>query len=157
MKVNLENTYEAVSSSWEAGEFSLGDFLSFGERTLLFFYPKDNTPWCTTENKDFSWLIQDFAKLGIVVIGVSKDSVTSHQNFITTEWLKVDLLCDPELILHKELWAYWEKNNYWKIVEGVIRSTFLLNWEWEVLQEWKNIKATGHAQRVLKQIQEMKK
>ena len=67
-------------------------------------------------------------------------------------WLKNDLISDPELILHKELWAYWEKNNYWKIVRGVIRSSFLVNREWEIIKEWKNIKATGHAERLLKEL-----
>ncbi len=152
MALNLENSYKAVSSKWEEAEFELWELLSFWEQTLLYFYPKDNTPWCTTESKDFSRLISEFAKLKIVVVWVSKDSVESHKNFITKQELSVDLISDPDLILHKELWAYWEKNSYWKIVEWVIRSTFLLDNEGNVVKEWKNIKATGHAQRVLDEL-----
>lgn len=152
MSVNLENIYHAVSSKWEEAELEMSDLLSFWKQTLLYFYPKDNTPGCTIENKDFSDLISEFAKLWIVVIGVSKDSLESHKNFISKQDLHVDLLSDPELILHKELWTYWEKNSYWKIVEWVIRSTFLLDNEWNVLQEWKNIKAKWHAERVLEEL-----
>ncbi len=153
MGLNLEKSYQAVSSKGEEAELELGDLLSFWEQTLLYFYPKDNTPGCTTENKDFSSLISEFAKLKIVVVWVSKDSIESHKNFITKQELSVDLISDPELVLHKELWAFWEKNSYWKIVQWVIRSTFLLDNEWNVVKEWKNIRAKWHAERVLEELQ----
>ena len=152
MAVNIENSYKAVSSQWEEAEFELGELLSFGEQTLLYFYPKNNTPGCTIENKDFSHLISEFAKLKIVVVWVSKDSIDSHKNFISKQELSVDLISDPDLILHKELWAYWEKNSYWKIVQWVIRSTFLLDREGNIVKEWKNIRAKGHAERVLEEL-----
>jgi len=150
--MNLNNRYNAVSSNWEVGEFSLKDLLSFSERTLLYFYPKDNTPGCTIENKDFSCLRSKFKDIWITVIWVSKDSIESHKKFIDKQDLSIDLISDPDLVLHKELLAYWEKMNYWKIVMWVIRSTFLVNKKWELLWEWRNIRATWHAERILNEL-----
>jgi len=138
MPINLNTKYEAAAHTWETWEFSLADLLSFSEKTLLFFYPKDNTPGCTVENKDFSCLVSQF-----------KDS---HQKFIERQELKVDLISDPDLVLHKQLSAYGEKKNYWKVYMGVIRSTFLLDKKWNVLNEWRNIRAKGHAERILKEL-----
>lgn len=152
MKLDLNAKYEAVAYTWDTWTFSLKELLGFGKKTILYFYPKDSTPGCTLENKDFSCLKDEFAKIWIVVIWVSKDSISSHRDFIKSEDLKVDLISDPDLVLHKFFWAYWEKNNYWKIVQGTIRSTFLLDSEWNILKSWKNVKATNHAQKVLKEL-----
>lgn len=152
MKINLNNKFDAIGSNLQVWNFDLKTLLSFWERTLLYFYPADNTPGCTIENKDFSCLKDEFAKKWIVVIWVSKDSIDSHNKFIQGQELKVDLISDPELVLHKELWVYWEKNNYWKKIMWVIRSSFLLNKEWKVLKEYRNIKATWHAERLLKEL-----
>lgn len=152
--LDLTQKYEAISYTWETWTFSLWELLSFSEKTILYFYPKDNTPGCTTENKDFSCLKEEFKALWITLIWVSKDSISSHKKFISSEDLKVDLISDKELILHKSLWAFWEKNNYGKIIEWVIRSTFLLDKTWKILRSWKWIKATWHAARIL---EEMKK
>ncbi len=152
MKLNLENKYEAITASWDVAELSLKDILSYWDKTLLYFYPRDNTPGCTVENKDFSCLKGEFEKLWIILVWVSKDSIDSHRKFIEKENLKIDLISDNDLILHKELWAYWEKNNYWKIVEGVIRSTFLVDKEWNVLKQWINVRAKWHAQRLLEEL-----
>ena len=150
MTLDLNQSYQAITSSWDIAELDLKTLLSFSDKTILYFYPKDNTPGCTTENKDFSSMKDEFNKLGITLIGVSKDSIDSHKKFIEKQELTIDLISDPELTLHKILGAYGEKNNYGKIVQGVIRSTFLFNKEGEIIQEWKNIKATGHAARILK-------
>mgnify|MGYP003684058529 CR=1 FL=1 len=152
MTVNLKQEYSAITSTGDIAELDLKTLLSFSDKTILYFYPKDNTPGCTTENKDFSSLKEEFNKLGITLIWVSKDSIESHKKFIEKQELTIDLISDPELTLHKELGAYGEKNNYGKIVQGVIRSTFLFNKEGEIIQEWKNIKATGHAARILKAV-----
>ena len=152
MNLNVNQKYDAVTATGEVANMDLKTLLSFSDKTILYFYPKDNTPGCTIENKDFSCLIKEFKDAGITVIGVSKDSVDSHKKFIEKQELKVDLISDPELILHKELWAYGEKNNYGKIVQGVIRSTFLVNKEGEILEEWRNIRAKGHAERILKAV-----
>ncbi|MDD2870937.1 MAG: peroxiredoxin [Candidatus Gracilibacteria bacterium] len=152
MKLNTENKYKALAYTGEEGEFTLKDLLSFGEKTILYFYPKDNTPGCTLENKDFSFMKAQFKEKGVSVIGVSKDSIDSHKKFIEKQDLEVDLISDLDLVLHKELGVYGEKNNYGKIVMGVIRSTFLVDKNGEVLKEWRNIKATGHAERILKEV-----
>lgn len=97
-------------------------------------------------------MVDDFKKLGITLVGVSRDSVESHQKFISGHDLQIDLISDPELVLHKELGAFGEKNNYGKIVQGVIRSTFLFDSEGNILQEWKNVRAKGHAEKVLREL-----
>lgn len=153
MSLHLDAKYSAVSKNWEESELSLREIFSFSEKTLLYFYPKDNTPGCTIENKDFSCMVDDFKKLGITLVGVSKDGIESHKKFINSQELDIDLISDPELVLHKELWAFGEKNNYGKIVEWVIRSTFLFDKNGNLLQEWRNVKAKWHAAKVLREIQ----
>ena len=150
MKINTLNSYTVVNGNWDEQEVQLKDIL--WDKTLLFFYPRDNTPGCTVENKDFSCLKKQFNDAGITLIWVSKDSIDSHKKFITKQELSNDLISDADLVLHKELWAYWEKNNYGKIVQWVIRSTFLVNKQGEVLQEWRNIRAKWHAERLLNEL-----
>lgn len=144
--------FVTLLSSWEVREISLKDLLSTSKKTILYFYPKDNTPWCSLENKDFTCLKWEFEKLWIQLIWVSKDSIESHKKFVTNYALENTLISDESLELHKYFWAYWEKNNYWKIVQWVIRSTFLLDNEWNILKSWKNVKATGHVQKILKEV-----
>ncbi len=153
MKINLETTYEAVASSWDTAKLSMNDIVSYSPFTLLYFYPADNTPGCTLENKSFSSLKSEFKELWVTLIWVSKNSLESHKKFIVDHNLEIDLISDPELTLHNELWAYGEKNNYWKIVTWVIRSTFLLNQNGEIIQEWRNVRAKWHAEKVLREIQ----
>lgn len=157
MKLNLKNTYEAVTVTGESSEMTLEQLLSFSEATLLYFYPKDNTPGCTNENKDFSRLKNDFAQLWVTLIWVSKDSIQSHKNFIEKQELWVDLISDPDLVLHNEFWVYWEKKNYGKTYMWVIRSTFLLNKQGEVLKEWRNVRAKWHGDRIYKEVSELLK
>jgi thioredoxin-dependent peroxiredoxin len=151
--LNLDTKYKALWYTGQVAELSLKEIFSFSQKTLLYVYPRDNTPGCTLENKDFSCLLQDFKKLDITLVGLSQDDIESHKKFIGEHNLKVDLISDPELTLHKELWAYGEKNNYGKKVTGVIRSTFLFDTHWNLLKSWKNVKATGHAAKILKELQ----
>lgn len=153
MSVNLHTKYQLVSSSWTVWESTLWEIFSHWDKTLLYFYPKDNTPGCSVENKDFSCMLAEYEKLWIRLIWVSKDSVDSHKKFISWQDLQLDLISDPKLSLHKELWAYGEKNNYGKIVTGVIRSTFLFDNNWKLLQEWKNVRAKWHAAKVYREIE----
>ena len=150
--MNLNNKYDLLIAWSKILNISLSDLFKKSEKTILYFYPKDNTPGCTIENKDFSCLKSQFEWLWIQLIWVSKDSIESHKEFIEKQELLVDLLSDTSFMLHKELWAYWEKNNYWKMVQWVIRSTFMIDKKWEILKEWKNIKATWHAERVLNEL-----
>ena len=149
--MNLDIKYKIANKAWEVNELSLSKIFSFSEKTLLYFYPKDNTPGCTVENKDFSCMISEYKDLWITLVGVSKDSIESHQKFISSQELWIDLISDPDLILHKELWAYGEKNNYGKIVTGVIRSTFLIDKRGNILQSWKNVRAKWHAAKVYRE------
>ncbi len=151
--LNLDTKYPALAYTWDIAELSLREIFSFSEKTLLYIYPRDNTPGCTIENKDFSCLVGDFKKLGITLVWLSQDDIESHKKFISDHSLQVDLLSDPELILHKELGAYDTKNLYGKLVTGVIRSTFLFDRAGNLLKSWKNVKATWHAAKILKEVQ----
>jgi len=146
--VNIENTYKVVFPDKTIKELKLKELLT-SNKNILFFYPKDNTPGCTTENRDFSELKEEFEKIGCNIIWISKDSVDSHIKFIEKHNLKHPLISDPELILHKELWAYWEKKMYWKTTIWVIRSTFIVDKNWNIIKEYKNVRAKWHAQRIL--------
>ena len=150
--MTINEKFQVLLENWESSELSLNDIFSKSQKTLLYFYPKDNTPGCTLENKDFSCLKWEFDKLWITLVWVSKDSIESHKKFKQNHSLDNILISDPELVLHKEFWAFWEKNNYWKIVMWVIRSTFLVDNNWKILCEWKGIKATWHAERLLKEL-----
>jgi len=151
MKLNLENKYDILLPSGDVKNLALKDIL--GEnKTILYFYPKDNTPGCTTENKDFTTLKWDFENLGYKLVWVSKDSIESHKRFIEKQELKNDLISDTDLILHKELWVWGEKKNYWKTFMWVIRSTFVVDNHWEILAEYRNIRAKWHAERILKEL-----
>lgn len=130
----------------------LSDILARSPKTLLYFYPRDNTPGCTMEAQDFTRLKKDFSALGIQVIGVSKDSDVSHHKFVKSCALGIDLISDSELMLHDAFGVMGEKNMYGKKVFGVIRSTFLLDSSGDILREWRNVKATGHAEKVLREV-----
>lgn len=152
MNLNLEGKYDVIFPSLEVKNMSLREIFFISPKTILFFYPKDSTPWCTTENKDFTYFKEEFAKKWIQIVWVSKDSIESHKKFMTKFELKNPLISDTSLALHKELWAFWEKNNYWKIVQGVIRSTFLFDNEGNLLKQWKNVRAKWHVEKILKEL-----
>ena len=120
-----------------------------GIRYIVFFYARDNTPGCTTEAVDFTTLYANFAMRNVLIFGVSGDSVASHRKFKDKHGLKEKLLSDPDHEFAKACGAYGEKKNYGKIVQGTIRSTFLVVKDGKVEEAWTNVKATGHAQRVL--------
>ena len=131
-------------------EVTLKDVVK-GKWTVLYVYPKDNTPGCTTEAKEFTELLPEFENLGFQVVGVSKDSVKSHQRFKEKHGLKIKLLSDPEAELIKSLGAWGKKKRYGKEYEGVIRSTFILNPRGEIVWKKLNVRAKGHAAKVLEE------
>ncbi len=131
----------------ENGETIDSDMLK-GLRYIVFFYARDNTPGCTKECVDFTELYPKFALRNIPVFGVSGDSVASHQKFSEKYGMKIKLLSDPDHALAKQVGAYGEKKNYGKIVQGTIRSTFLIGKDGKIEEAWMNVKATGHAARV---------
>jgi len=153
--INLNNIYYVLSSNAKIDKKTFREILSNSYKNILFFYPKDDTPWCSLENKDFTFYKQEFNNIWYNIIGVSKDSIDSHKKFIEKFDLKIDLISDPDFVLHKEFWAYWEKNNYWKIVNWVIRSTFILDKDWVLLKEYKNIRAKWHVEKLLKELKKL--
>jgi len=133
----------------QEGQFvSLEDFR--GKWVILYFYPKDDTPGCTTEACDFSKLAGDLED--VVVLGVSPDGITSHQKFVAKYDLKVTLLSDPEKMVLKQYSAWGLKKNYGREYEGVIRSTFLIDPSGRLVKSWRNVRAKGHAQRVFNEV-----
>ena len=106
------------------------------------------------EARTFSSLLPEFEQRGVQIIGVSRDSSASHCAFISKQGLTIGLIADAELTLHRQFAARGEKKNYGKIYEGTIRSTFLLDSKGQILKERRNVKATGHAERVLKEVQD---
>lgn len=120
-----------------------------GKRVVLYFYPRDMTPGCTTEACDFRDNLGRIAKAGAVVYGVSKDSLGSHDKFRDKHELNFTLLSDPDLRVHKAYGAWGEKTMYGKKTEGVIRSTFLIDDKGKLAKVWRHVKATGHVGKVL--------
>lgn len=147
MKVTL------ITSNQDIKEQNFADILKQYEKTLLYFYPKDNTPGCTLEAVSFSGVKDELNARGIGVIGVSKDSDKAHCGFIEKQGLSIDLISDPDLVLHKKYGAWGEKKNYGRVYEGTIRSTFLLDQHGEILQEWRNVKAKGHVEKVMREME----
>jgi peroxiredoxin Q/BCP len=120
-----------------------------GRRTLLYFYPKDDTPGCTVEGREFTALLGDFRAAGIDVYGVSPDSVRSHERFAAKCDLGIPLISDPDRVLIDGLGLWVEKSRYGRTYHGVQRSTFLVGSTGEVEKEWRAVTAGGHAAAVL--------
>ncbi len=120
-----------------------------GQWLVLYFYPKDSTPGCTTEGIDFNALLPKFRRLNAVVLGVSRDSVKSHDNFCAKQGFKFPLVSDGDEALCKAFDVIHEKNMYGRKVLGVVRSTFLISPDSRIAQEWRGVKVAGHAETVL--------
>ncbi|NLW82690.1 MAG: peroxiredoxin, partial [Desulfovibrionales bacterium] len=120
-----------------------------GQWVVLYFYPKDNTPGCTVEAQEFSTLKDQFSALNAVVLGMSPDSVSSHQKFTGKHGLEVNLLSDPEHQILEQFGAWRLKKNYGKEYMGVRRSTFLIDPSGVIRHTWAEVKAAGHAAEVL--------
>ena len=121
-----------------------------GRKLVLFFYPKDNTPGCTTEAKDFSALRPDFDAAGVALLGVSKDSAQKHRNFIAKHDLTVDLATDAQDGgLSDALGVWTEKKMYGKTFMGMVRTTYLIGEDGRILRVWPKVKVKGHAEEVL--------
>jgi peroxiredoxin Q/BCP len=121
-----------------------------GRKLVLFFYPKDDTPGCTTENIDFSALKPEFDKAGVALLGVSKDPPKKHQSFIAKHSLAAPLASDAtEGGLSDALGIWTEKQNYGRTYMGMVRSTYLVDAEGRIAQVWPKVRVKGHAQDVL--------
>ncbi|PTQ55984.1 MAG: Thiol peroxidase, Bcp-type [Candidatus Carbobacillus altaicus] len=135
------------------GEVSLRDFR--GQPVVLYFYPKDDTPGCTTEAKDFRDLHPDFTALGAVVLGVSPDPLTSHSKFIAKHDLPFTLLSDTEHEVAERYGVWQLKKNYGREYMGIVRSTFLIDAEGRIVKIWSNVKVKGHAEEVKRALEEL--
>jgi thioredoxin-dependent peroxiredoxin len=121
--------------------------------TILYFYPKDNTPGCTTEAIDFTNLLPEFQQLGARVVGVSPDSVTSHGKFITKHSLTIQLLSDPDHIA-AEAYGVWQLKKFMgKEYMGIVRSTFAIDPQGHLAQAWPKVSVKNHGVNVLKWLQ----
>jgi len=120
-----------------------------GKPYVLYFYPKDDTPGCTLEGKDFRDLHTDFAKLKVRVLGVSRDSLVSHAKFQGKYGLPFELVSDADEKLCKQFDVIKDKNMYGKKVRGIERSTFLVDAEGVLRREWRKVKVDGHVDQVL--------
>jgi peroxiredoxin Q/BCP len=120
-----------------------------GQIIVLYFYPKDNTPGCTTEAQSFRDLYPEFIKAGARVVGVSRDSLKSHENFKAKQALPFALLCDADERLCQQFGVIKQKKLYGKEVRGIERSTFVIDREGVLRREWRAVKTPGHAQAVL--------
>ncbi len=136
-------------------EICLSEFR--GRWVILYFYPRDNTSGCTKEALDFTTHIKEFIDNGAVVIGVSPDSPRSHQRFILRHNLKVELLSDTEKTVLKMYGAWGKKKRYGREVEGVIRTTYLIDDKGVIRHIWRNVKVKGHVEEVLERLKELKK
>jgi len=123
-----------------------------GKNVVLYFYPKDSTPGCTTEGRDFSALHSKFKRAKTVVLGVSRDSIASHEKFKEKQGFPFDLLSDPDERLCKQFDVIHEKSLYGRKFMGVVRSTFLIDAEGKLRQEWRKVKVKGHAEEVLEAV-----
>lgn len=122
---------------------------ALGKAWVLYFYPKDNTPGCTTEGMQFRDLHVKFTKAGCAIYGVSRDSLKSHENFKNKMSFPFELLSDPDEIACKAFDVIKMKNMYGKKVRGIERSTFVIDAKGVVIREWRGVKVPGHAQEVL--------
>ena len=128
-------------------EISLDDFK--GKNVVLYFYPKDSTPGCTTEGQDFRDAKARFTRQNTVIIGVSRDSLKSHENFKAKQKFNFDLISDAEEKLCNQFDVIKMKNMYGKQVRGIERSTFLIDEKGVLRQQWRKVKVKGHVEEVL--------
>lgn len=128
-----------------------------GQNVVIYFYPKDSTPGCTQEGLDFKELHTKFRRQKAVILGVSRDSLKSHEKFRDKQGFPFDLLSDPDEKLCKQFDVIHEKNMYGKKVMGVVRSTFLIDKDGRLRNEWRKVKVKGHAEEVLEAVKSLPK
>ena len=132
------------------GDFTLSDHK--GEIVVLYFYPEDNTPGCTTEGEQFRDAWKKFRKAGAIVIGCSHDSLKSHENFKAKMNFPFELISDADEKLCSQFDVIKMKNMYGKQVRGIVRSTFLIDGAGKLVREWRGVKVAGHVDEVLKAV-----
>ena len=134
-------------------QISLADYA--GKKLVIYFYPKDDTPGCTTEAIEFTAQAGAFAAANTAIVGVSADSVEKHEKFKTKHNLGVTLLSDPDQKMLQAYGVWVEKNMYGKKYMGIQRSTFLINTEGKIQHIWNKVKVPGHAEEVLEVVKKL--
>ena len=122
---------------------------------VIYFYPRDNTPGCTNQAKDFTKLYKQFKKLNCEIVGISKDSIESHKKFINKLKIPFQLLSDEKIIILKKYGAWGEKSMYGKKFMGIKRTTVLINPMGKIIKIWNNVKVKDHAKEILNFLKEV--
>ena len=135
------------------GKVTLKDFA--GKPLVLYFYPKDDTPGCTKEAIDFTAAAAKFKRLGVSVVGVSKDSVAAHDRFKTKHKLGISLASDPEGDVIESYGSWVEKSMYGRKYMGIDRSTFLIDSKGKIAKIWRKVRVSGHAEEVLAAVKDL--
>ena len=135
--------------------YSLKD--SVGKYTVIYFYPKDDTPGCTIETNDFNKLLPKFKKLNCEIYGISKDSLKSHDKFRDKYKIKFNLLADEEIIVLKKYKVWGKKKFMGREFMGIFRTTFLINKKRKIIKIWENVKVKDHAKEVLETLKNYQK
>ncbi|MBD3826041.1 MULTISPECIES: peroxiredoxin [Stenotrophomonas] len=151
----LDSTTLALPLALSGGEHTTLAALA-GQWLVLYFYPKDSTPGCTTEGIDFNALLPDFTRLDARVFGVSRDSVRSHDTFCAKQGFAFPLISDADEALCTAFDVIRLKNMYGKQVRGIERSTFLISPDSRIVQSWRKVKVAGHAASVLEALKAAK-
>jgi peroxiredoxin Q/BCP len=146
-KIDIGKKAPAFTLAGTGGEWSLKDHA--GTRVVIYFYPRDNTPGCTTEGENFGALHAQFKKAGSVIVGISPDTVASHAKFKEKMGFPFELLSDPDRKVCKLYDVIQEKSMYGKKYLGVERSTFLVDSQGVLREAWRKVKVAGHAEAVL--------
>ena len=133
--------------------FSNKDFL--GKNLVIYFYPKDSTPGCTSEGQDFRDKYKEFKKLNTEILGVSRESIKSHENFKLKQSFPFELLSDPEEKVCKAFDVMKLKSMYGREYIGVDRSTFLVSSDGKIIREWRNVKVKGHVEEVFNSVKDL--
>ena len=128
-----------------------------GKNVVIYFYPKDSTPGCTTEGQDFRDRHTKFKRANTVIFGVSRDSLKSHENFKTKQSFPFELISDPDEKLCRQFDVIREKKLYGKTFMGIERSTFLIDKDGKLRGEWRKVKVKGHADEVLEAVKALPK
>ena len=153
MTISIGQPVPDFTAPSTGGDFQLGAHR--GKTVVLYFYPRDNTPGCTTEGADFARNHAKFVKAGAVVVGVSRDSLRSHAGFKAKMGFPFDLISDPEEALCTLFGVMKMKNMYGKQVRGIERSTFVIDAAGRLAHEWRGVKVPNHVDEVLSVVQSL--
>jgi thioredoxin-dependent peroxiredoxin len=148
--VTLHRKIADFNAESTGGTFKLKD--QRGHAVVLYFYPKDNTPGCTMEGAQFRDLLKDFQKAGAIIVGVSRDSLKSHESFKAKMAFPFELIADPDEKLCEAFDVIKMKNMYGRKIRGIERSTFLIDAQGTLVREWRGVKVAGHAEEVLEAV-----